>query len=106
MAVQMIALKPHRYAGKALQAGEEFIVGGASQARVLAALGRAAICPPLASVPETQKAPETTAPVRRRRKSSDATAEQTESAQEATPQTEESQSAPAATEPAQESPLP
>ena len=104
MAVQMIALKPHRYAGKALQAGEEFIVGGASQARVLAALGRAALCPPLAPVPEVQKAPETPAPVRRRRKSSDPTAEQTESAPEAPPQPEVAPYAPDATDPAQEAP--
>lgn len=105
MAVQMIALKPHRYARKALQEGEEFFVGGASQARILVALGRAAPCPPLAPTPAVEEAP-APAPARRRRKSSDATAEQTESAQEATPQPEESQSAPAATEPAQESPLP
>lgn len=51
MAVQMIALKPHRYAGKALQPGDEFFVGGATQVRLLTALGRAALCPPLAPAP-------------------------------------------------------
>jgi hypothetical protein len=53
MAVQMIALKPHRYAGKALVAGDEFLVGGNTAARLLTALGRAAVCPPIAPAQET-----------------------------------------------------
>lgn len=68
MAVQMIALKPHRYAGKALQPGDEFFVGGATQVRLLTALGRAALCPPLA--PASAPA----APPRRRRKAEDSEA--------------------------------
>lgn len=56
MAVQMIALKPHRYAGKALQPGDEFFVGGNTQARLLTALGRASLCPPLAQPPAAEDA--------------------------------------------------
>lgn len=52
MAIQMIALKPHRYSGKALQPGDEFFVGGNSLARLLTALGRAAVCPPIDSARE------------------------------------------------------
>jgi len=83
MAVQMIALKPHRYAGKALRPGDEFFVGGNTSARLLTALGRAAICTPLAPAQESD---DSAAPKRRRKKAENREAEPEALSEERDPQ--------------------
>ena len=63
MAVQMVALRPYRYSGKALKPGDVFSVRGKSDARVLIALGRAAVrLPPPAPPKEETPRKEATKP--------------------------------------------
>ena len=95
MAIQMIALKPHRYAGKALRPGDEFFVGGNTQARLLTALGRAAICPPLAPDPAPAKSP------RQRKKPAEDAAPDAPEPTPAAPESESPDPAEAPAQPAQ-----